>query len=269
MFINCVPSFADRTLKIKSSEKKKTLTRPVESVFKVEKIEFEEFEKKTKIKIDADPTSDSKIQCLDKTLKLQSIYPETTLEHDAEDIFLDKDYTVNITFLHTKYVNNCTEFIGILRAYSINNAEHAVGTYDIDLLLSVDIPILDESGSLSFDISKTLFSHCEEYVVICIQCDGEDFENIGLKVSSENMKKIGESTECYASAYLNNTDKITKETERILSPCFSSSGAPCSDKVETLTFIIEFSVAGGVVIVALIGKYSSSFKYIFKKTIPS
>ena len=242
----------------------KPLKRMIESSRGIEKSFF--IQKNTTITVSA-PKAGSYIECLNKRLKLQAIYPEFWAENDRTEISLDDNFTVDMDSIPYDYTQNCIEYIYNLTAYNVNNPSTPIGSHEIKYLLSVDSPKLENDGNLMFDISKTEFKHCEKYIIIRLECGENTYDNSGLKISPENMRNIKESSGCRASAYLNNVDMTKVETyffKREWSPCFDSSGELCKDlrdQVDAIAMYSGIPTAAFIVLASIIGYFSKLILY--------
>ena len=141
----------------------KTLKRKIESSRRIEKLIF--MQRYTTVTVSA-PKDGSYIECLNKRLKLQAIYPEYWREEDHKEISLDESFTIDMYFITYNHTQNCIEYIYNLTAFSINDPSTSIGSHEIKYLLSVDSPKLDNDGNLMFDISKTDFKHCKKEKII-------------------------------------------------------------------------------------------------------
>ena len=235
----------------------KPLKRMIESSRGIEKSFF--IQKNTTITVSA-PKDGSYIECLNKRLKLQAIYPEFWAENDRTEISLDDNFTVDMDFIPYDYTQNCIEYIYNLTAYNVNNPSTSIGSHEIKYLLSVDSPKLENDENLMFDISKTEFKHCQKYVIIRLECGENAYDNPGLQISTENMRNIKESRGCRASAYLNNTVEMKKVEKyffkREWSQCFDSSGELCTDvkdQVNAQAMYAGISTAAFTVLASIMG----------------
>ena len=236
----------------------KTLKRKIESSRRIEKLIF--MQKNTIVTVSA-LKDGSYIECLNKRLKLQAIYPYYWREEDQKETSLDENFKIDIDFITYNHTQNCIEYIYNLTAFSINDPSTSIGSHEIKYLLSVDSPKLDNDGNLMFDISKTEFKHCHKYVIIRLECGENIYDNPGLQISTENMRNIKESRGCRASAYLNNVDmkKVEKYFfKREWSQCFYSSGELCTDLIDQVNAQAMYAgipTAVFIVLVNIIGYF--------------
>ena len=251
----------------------KPLKRMIESSRGIEKSFF--IQKNTTITVSA-PKDGSYIECLNKRLKLQAIYPEYWREEDHKEISLDESFTIDMDFITYNHTQNCIEYIYNLTAFNINDPSTSIGSHEIKHLLSIDSPKLDNDGNLMFDITKTEFKHCEKYIIIRLECGENIYDNPGLEISFENMRNIKESGGCRASAYLNNSVEMKRVEEHFFkrewTPCFDSSGGLCKDlkdQADALAVYVGIPTAALIVLASIIGYFCEQILYIVSSFICS